>query len=211
MRDLPPTLASTRRHDIGRNLLFIAVWLAWIGAALFALFSLGLYQKRALLDRPLLTPAEQQSVAGWSLRHILTGPPAVADAVLQSLAARGLRTGLNEELWVDQDTALARQLRSQGWPVHLLPSPSSASGPRLEIVSPTGEVAWSGIYQPGDFILGPAVIWDLRVLNELTRGHPFPAVVPVGCAPSGPNSVPEADFAWLKLRPAAAAPSSSTL
>lgn len=217
MCQLPPTLASTRRHDIGRNLLFIVVWLAWGGVALFALFSLGLYQKRALLDRPYLSPAEQQSVAGWCLRHIVTGSSALTESILQSLAERGLRPGLREELWLQRETTLARQLRAQGWPVYLLPvptahAPASAPGPRLEILSPAGTVVWSGAYQPGDFVLGPAVIWDLRVLGELTRGQPFPSVVPVGCAPPGPTAAdPAPSFAWLKPRPAAPAASSQSL
>ena len=212
MCQLPPTLASTRRHDIGRNLLFIVAWISWGGVALFALFSLGVHQKRALLDRPYLTPAEQQSVAGWCLRHIVTGSSALTEAILQSLAERGLRPGLREELWLQHETTLARQLRAEGWPVHLLPaSTASFSGPRLEIISPGGTVEWSGAYQPGDFILGPAVIWDLRVLGEIAHGQPFPSVVPVGCAPPEPAPDPVASFAWLKLRPAAAPASSQSL
>jgi hypothetical protein len=212
MHDLPPALVSLRRHDIGRNLLFIFVWMAWFGVALFTLFSLGLYQKRAILDRPVLTPAEQRNVAGWRLRHIIPGTSRLGETILQSLAARGLRAGLHEELWLQRETTFTGQLRSQGWPVHLLPpSTAPAPGPRLEIISPAGEVVWSGAYQPGDFALGPAVIWDLRVLGEITRGQPFPSFVPAGCAAPGPAPGPAASFAWLKPRPAAAAPSSQSL
>lgn len=209
MCDLPPTLASMRRHDIGRNVLFIAVLLAWGGAALFALFSLGLYQKRTVLEQPALAPSVRERVTGWRLRHILTGTPRLCEAILQSLYQRGLRAGLREEIWLTRETDLSRRLRAEGWDVRVLPG-VNISGSRLEIISPVGAIAWSGDYQPGDFALGPAVIWDLRVLEEIAIGRRFPGSVPAGCATPAP-AAGAAAFAWLGYRPASTGAVSESL
>ncbi len=194
-RTCPPPCAIARAHrlKVGGALG------AWV-VLVFGLFlALGRERARVMMpDSETLATLAEAGAAGWRARHVLGTEPALNDILVRHWLQRGVVLGLQEELYVSDTLPRPEgleQLAARGWRIHHLSGPGSRQA-KLELLSPDGTLAWSGVYTSSDILISGALIWDQQAMVNITRGSRLPPFVPTGCAPPVPPTAAPA-FAWI--------------
>jgi hypothetical protein len=126
----------------------------------------------------------------WQAVHILKADCPCSESVSKYLLKRGPQKDLNEQIWMMGENATwETSLKQSGFVVQHHDAEQVAAqlgvqgGPWLLIISPKGEVAYSGGYAPQR--PGPStVICDLALWQAVSHGHTVQAYPAYGCAAS---------------------------
>lgn len=128
-------------------------------------------------------PAVAAVSSGWTLRYDLDPSHPEAERVAHFLLGRGPTLGAQESVVLHRDRPDLRQaLEAAGWRVSVAVGDALARVPALQVIAPTGTMAWTGYFNPADLAAPDGEILGAALLAEVAQGRTPPPIVPVACA-----------------------------